>query len=218
MLKNVNTHPGRIKVDASHCSCCVLHYFWFWAFTVVKVKVFLCMLWRHVGGWFVTLALMEVCDWPLYSEEWNYGTHWTEGCVGPRAGLAALEKSKISSPYWKLNNIFWVVKLWPSLFTDWAVPTAILQLSCVHVEPIVLAAPNRRGLLLRNLLFPEHNSILTSYSLDLGNTSCLNMVPACENRINIKIVLSCNFSGLRVTELRLVLSENFQNVHHFHVV
>lgn len=34
--------------------------------------------------------------------------------MGPRAGLAALEKSKISSLYWKLNN-FWVVKFWPSL-------------------------------------------------------------------------------------------------------
>jgi hypothetical protein len=37
----------------------------------------------------------------------------------------------------------------------------------------------------------------------------LNMVPAPENRINIKIVLCCNFSGFRVTKLQLVLIENF---------
>ena len=163
-------------------------------------------------------CVVTVTPRPLYLEEWNCGTHWTEGCVGPRAGLAALEKGKISSLYWKLNDSSWVVKLRPSLSTDWAVSTAILQWSCVHVEPVVLGAPNGFGLLLRNLLLPEHNSILTFCSLDLGNTACLNMMPALENRISIKIVLCCNFSGFRVTELQLVLSENFQNIHHFHVV
>lgn len=68
--------------------------------------------------------------------------------MDPRAGLAALEKGKISSLYWKLINIFWVVKLWPSLSTDRAVAAAVLQWSCVHVEPVVLGAPNGCGLLL----------------------------------------------------------------------
>jgi hypothetical protein len=109
---------------------------------------------------FLTLAL-DGGMWSLshnghfYPLEWNYGTHRTEGCVGPRSGLAALEKHKISSLYWRLNNNFWVVKLWPKLSTDQAVPAAVLQWSCVHVEPVILGAPKGCGLLLRNLLLPE---------------------------------------------------------------
>lgn len=162
------------------------------------------------------MYVVSVTPWPTLPRGLKLWYPLNRGCVGPRTGLVALEKSKISFLYWKLNNNFWVVKLWPSISTDRAVSAAVLQWSCVHVEPVILGAPNGCGLLPRNLLFPEHNSILTFYSLDLGNTTCLNMVPAPENRINIKIDLCCNFSGFRVTELQLVLSETvIGSAYHF---
>jgi hypothetical protein len=40
---------------------------------------------------------------PLYSHESLSGTHWIESLVGPRAGLDAVEKRKISYSCWELN-------------------------------------------------------------------------------------------------------------------
>jgi hypothetical protein len=52
---------------------------------------------------FLTLAL-DVGEWSASCPGYFIpGDHWIGGWVGPRVSLDAVEKRKISCPYWELN-------------------------------------------------------------------------------------------------------------------
>jgi len=56
--------------------------------------------WDARWRWAVNIML-----WPLYSNKKKPSTHWTEGWVGPRAGLDNLRKRKISCIWREPNYI-----------------------------------------------------------------------------------------------------------------
>jgi hypothetical protein len=55
------------------------------------------------------------------------GTHWLEGCLGPRAVLDAVVKRKIHSLRRESNPRTPIVQLLPQRYTDWTI-TALIKL------------------------------------------------------------------------------------------
>jgi len=47
--------------------------------------------------------VLSFISWSLYPRERAPGTHWIRDWVGPKAGLDAMVKRKILSPYQDLN-------------------------------------------------------------------------------------------------------------------
>jgi hypothetical protein len=98
------------------------------------------MPWRCMGEWRYNYTILDLgIRWRwmasftsllCYPWETAPGTHWTGGCVGPRAGVDTVEKRKISCPYQESNSVSLVGRTSAMLFTDWTVGGSMHNLIC----------------------------------------------------------------------------------------
>jgi hypothetical protein len=109
-------------IPTRHCLACIT--------VKVKAKLSLCLTKHHAMKtyWVVEVkchafftSALEGSKWSASPPPPDSGTRWIGDWLGPRAGLDAVEKRKILSPFWESNSQTPIVLPVPSLYADWAV-------------------------------------------------------------------------------------------------